>query len=71
MLARLRVDAAFWVGVGSATLAGAAWWWHSVPLAVAGVLGVITIALLFIWQRECLTGVTYHGRLAQTRAIFG
>ena len=71
MLSRFRVDAAFWVAVASVLLAIGGWWMHSVPLAAVGVLGVGSIGLLFVWQRECLTGVTYTGDLTETRAMFG
>ena len=35
------------------------------------MLGVGSIGLLFVWQRECLTGVTYTGDLTETLAMFG
>lgn len=46
------------------------WWIHSVPLTLIGVLGAVASAALYLWQRACLTGVTYNRRLSQSRAVF-
>ena len=47
------------------------WWIGSVPLALVGVLGLVSAAALWLWDRECLAGVTYQRTLGQTRASFG
>jgi uncharacterized protein (DUF58 family) len=53
-------------------LAAVGWWaLDSLPLAIAGALGCLTCLTLYIWQRHCLTGVSYQRRLGQTRAEFG
>jgi uncharacterized protein (DUF58 family) len=51
-------------------LAGLGWWIRSVPLALVGMLGVVAAVALFVWQRECLVGVSYRRRLTQSRASF-
>ena len=51
-------------------LAGIGWWQRSTPLAIIGVLGALTTGALYVWQRECLVGVTYSRELSQTRAMF-
>jgi uncharacterized protein (DUF58 family) len=52
-------------------LAIVGWWLHSLPLAIVGALGALTAATLYLWQRECLTGVTYRRTLGTERAEFG
>jgi uncharacterized protein (DUF58 family) len=58
------------LGIGVA-LAGVGWGVHAVLLALAGTLFALTVLMLFVWQRQCLTGVTYHRTLRQERATFG
>lgn len=60
-----------WAGVFLAALAGAGWWAHSVLLAASGTLGVASVFLLWVWQRECLTNVSYRRTLSHERAMFG
>jgi uncharacterized protein (DUF58 family) len=66
-----RVEGEWWAIAAGLALAGAGWWVHSTLLALAGVLGAVTALVLFIWQRESLTAVTYRRTLSQHRAIFG
>jgi uncharacterized protein (DUF58 family) len=40
-------------------------------LALVGMLGAIAALMLWVWQRECLTGVSYRRTLGQRRATFG
>jgi uncharacterized protein (DUF58 family) len=53
------------------------WYWrigwgvHATLLALGGVLTALTAFVLWIWQRECLTGVSYRRTLGQQRAMFG
>jgi uncharacterized protein (DUF58 family) len=58
------------VGLGAA-LAVAAWWIHSLLLACVGTLGALTALALWVWQRECLSGVSYRRTLSEHRATFG
>jgi uncharacterized protein (DUF58 family) len=43
----------------------------STPIGVFGVIGAAITGALYIWQRECLVGVTYRRKLNQSRALFG
>ena len=52
-------------------LAAIGWWRHSTPLALVGVAGILATVGLYLWQKHCLTGVTYRRRLVQQRAMFG
>jgi uncharacterized protein (DUF58 family) len=61
----LRLSAAF---VG---LAAIGWWLNSLPLAIVGALGALTCVALYVWQRECLTAVTYTRTLGAARVSFG
>ncbi len=61
-----------WLMVGAGlALAGVGWGVHLTLLALAGMLVAITAAVLWVWQRECLTGVSYRRTLGQQRATFG
>ena len=40
-------------------------------LAGAGVAAVVGAVLVFVWQRQCLDGVTYERHLGRHRALFG
>ena len=61
------------VGAAYLWLAGAAfgWWIGSAPVAMIGLLGAVASAVLYLWQKSCLTGVTYRRHLSQSRAMFG
>jgi uncharacterized protein (DUF58 family) len=65
-----RLGAEVWVAAVFAALAGAGWWAHSVLLAASGMLGVASVIVLWIWQRECLTNVSYQRTLSHDRATF-
>jgi uncharacterized protein (DUF58 family) len=52
-------------------VACAAWAISAVALAIAGMLGALTTAALWVWQRHCLTAVTYRRSLGAARAEFG
>jgi len=41
-----------------------------VLLAFAGILGAVTVLAMWVWQRECLTNVSYRRLLSRERAIF-
>ncbi len=61
-----------WLVVGAGlVLAGVGWAEHLTLLALAGTLVALTAAVLWVWQRHCLTGVSYHRALDQQRATFG
>jgi uncharacterized protein (DUF58 family) len=66
-----KIDGALRLALVWVVLAGLGWWLRSAPLAVLGVLGAVATVALWIWQRECLTGVSYRRTLGQTRATFG
>lgn len=55
----------------AAALAGVGWGVHNTLLALAGTLGAFTAVLLWVWQRQSLTGVTFRRTLGQHRAGFG
>jgi Protein of unknown function DUF58 len=66
-----RVDPELWLGLVFAVLAGIGWWLHSTPFALVGMAGVLVTAVMYVWQRECLTGVSYRRTLGHNRALFG
>ena len=66
-----RVDGEWWVAVIGLGLAGVGWGVHATLLALAGMLGALRAMVLWVWQRHCLTGVTYRRTLRQHRATFG
>src|SRR3954468_15786135 len=51
-------------------LAAIGWWSGSLLLALSGTLGAISVLGLWVWQRECLTGVTYERTVGRERAMF-
>jgi uncharacterized protein (DUF58 family) len=65
-----KLDHALYVGLVWFALAVTGWSLRSAPLAIIGVLGALTTGAMYLWQRECLVGVTYSHRLSQTRAMF-
>jgi uncharacterized protein (DUF58 family) len=67
----MKVDREWQVVVLGLALAGVGWKVGANLLALAGTLGAFTAFLLWVWQRECLTGVSYHRTLSQHRAVFG
>jgi len=68
---RRRVDGEGWVAAAGLALAGLGWSLHATLLALAGTLGALTAVALWVWQRQCLAGVTYRRTLRQHRATFG
>ena len=70
-MSRRRGPPEAWTAVGFALLVGLGWWLGSVPFALVGTIGVFVSGLLYFWQRECLSGVTYRRSLAHDRASFG
>jgi uncharacterized protein (DUF58 family) len=66
-----RIDGEWWAAAVALAIAGVGWGIHATLLALVGTLGAITAVVLWIWARECLTGVTYHRTLTQPRAVFG
>ncbi len=66
-----RVTAYWWAASLLVALAAVGWAIHSVPLALAGTLGAITVLAGWVWQRECLTNLTYRRTISQVRATFG
>ena len=52
----------------AAALAGVGFGFQNTLLALAGTLGALTAVLLWVWQRESLTGVSYRRTLSQHRA---
>jgi uncharacterized protein (DUF58 family) len=65
------IDAEVIVAAAGLGLAGVGWAEHLILLALVGTLVTVTAAVLWVWQRHCLTGVRYHRRLGQRRATFG
>jgi hypothetical protein len=68
---RRRLGGDAWLAAGSLVLAVAGWSVRSSLLALAGVLGMAVTGLLYLWQRDCLVGVSYRRRLSRQRALFG
>jgi uncharacterized protein (DUF58 family) len=68
---RRRVDGEWWAVAAGVGLAAAGWAVHATMLAAAGALVAVTAGVLWVWQHECLTGVTYRRTLGQQRATFG
>jgi uncharacterized protein (DUF58 family) len=66
-----RVSAYWWAASLLAALAAIGWAIHSIPLALSGTLGAITVLAGWVWQRECITNVTYTRALSHGRATFG
>jgi len=67
-----KADNEIWVALTFLGLLAIAWWWlHSFPLAIVGSLGSLTTGTLYLWQRECLTAVSYRRTLTASRAEFG
>ncbi len=66
-----RIDEEWWAVAAGVALAGTGWAVHNTLLAVAGMLAALTALLLWVWQHECLAGVTYRRSLRQQRALFG
>jgi uncharacterized protein (DUF58 family) len=66
-----RIDGEWWAAAVALAVAGVGWGIHATLLALLGTLGAITAVVLWVWARECLTGVTYTRTLAQPRAVFG
>ena len=68
---RRSVDVEWLMVAAGLALAGVGWAVHLTLLALAGMLVAVTAAVLWVWQHECLTGVSYHRTLGQQRATFG
>ncbi len=66
-----RVSAYWWAASLLVVLAAVGWAIHSVPLALTGTLGALTVLAGWVWQRECLTSLTYTRTISQVRATFG
>ena len=66
-----RVTAYWWAASLLVALAAVGWAIHSVPLALTGTLGALTVLAGWVWQRECLTNLTYTRTISQVRATFG
>ena len=68
---RRHVEPEGWAAAAGLALAGVGWSVHATLLALAGTLVTVTALTLWVWQRHCLTGVTYRRTLRQHRATFG
>jgi uncharacterized protein (DUF58 family) len=68
---RVSIDAEAILVAGGLGLAGVGWAEHLTLLALVGTLVAVTAVVLWVWQRQCLTGVSYHRGLGQRRATFG
>ncbi len=66
-----HVDGELWVTLAAVALAIAGWASGGTLLAFAGTLGALGTAMLWVWQRSCLTGVDYTRTLRAHRAQFG
>ncbi len=67
----MRIDSEWWAAAVGLAVAGVGWGIHATLVALVGTLGALTAVVLWIWDHECLTGVTYRRTLAQQRAVFG
>lgn len=65
------IDAEVVLAGAGLALAGVGWAEHLTLLALVGMLVAVTAGVLWVWQRQCLTGVSYTRRLGQRRATFG
>lgn len=68
---RHRPDGLGWLAAGFVVVAFVGLYAHFTLLAAAGFVGVALGALVFAWQRQCLTGVSYGRSLERHRAMFG
>jgi uncharacterized protein (DUF58 family) len=68
---RRRIDGELWGALVGVAVAGVGWGFHSTLLALMGTLVALAALLLWVWQRQCLTGVSYSRTLRQRRATFG
>src|SRR5580658_505348 len=66
-----RPDPELWVGLAFTVPVGIGWWLHSTPFALVGMAGVLATVVMYVWQHECLIGVTYQRTLGHNRALFG
>ncbi len=66
-----QLDGELRVALAFLALAVVGWWLHSLALAIVGALGALTCAALYVWQRDCLTAVSYRRSIGATRAEFG
>jgi uncharacterized protein (DUF58 family) len=66
-----RVTAYWWAASLLVALAAIGWAIRSVPLALSGTLGAIPVLAGWVWQRECLTNLTYTRTVSQHRSTFG
>lgn len=66
-----EADNEIWVALAFVVLVAIGWWVGSLALSIVGALGALTSATLYLWQRECLTAVSYHRSLGAERAEFG
>jgi uncharacterized protein (DUF58 family) len=68
---RRRIDGEWWAALAGLVLAGVGWGVHALSLALVGMLGALTAVVLWVWQHESLTAVTYRRTVGQARATFG
>lgn len=68
---RARKDGEVDVALVFFALACLGWAISAVPLAIAGMLGMLVTAALWLWQRYCLSAVTYRRSLSESRVEFG
>jgi Protein of unknown function DUF58 len=66
-----RINGEWWGVAAGVIMAGVGWYIHSNLLALVGLLIALMSLLLRVWQRECLTGVTYRRTVFSERALFG
>jgi uncharacterized protein (DUF58 family) len=60
----------WWAALLVVALAALGWGIHSVLLALLGTLGALSVLTIWVWQRQCLTNVTYRRTLSHRRAEF-
>ena len=68
---RLRWRYEWTVAAAGLGVAAVGWWQHSSLLAVGGLLVAATVAILWVWQKEALSSVSYERTLDRHRALFG
>jgi uncharacterized protein (DUF58 family) len=66
-----RIDEEALAALPFAALLGIGGWRHALVLSLLGALGLLGDGALYLWQRHCLSRLSYRRRFAQHRAAFG
>jgi uncharacterized protein (DUF58 family) len=68
---RLHLGPTFGVGLAGFVATVLGWASQTTGLALGGALVLCSALLIYVWQRYCLTGVSYHRTISGNRANFG